>query len=311
MKNVVLLLLPVLLSCRHDKPVQPVFKTERVVILVIDGARYSETWGDSSHQYVPHLANDFAPIGCISGNFRNNGPTYTSAGHTAITTGFYQEINNAGAELPANPSLFQYYLQQRGLDSTAAWIIASKDKLEVLANTTDETWQNQHQPATDCGINGGGLGSGYRHDSLTFNRTLEIFSSHHPNLVLINFREPDFSGHQGIWTNYLQGITDTDASAWLLWNYLQNDPYYSDKTSLFITNDHGRHLDTVSTGFSSHGDDCEGCRHINFFACGPDFKQNYLGQSPRELIDITATVAYLLHLEMKGLEGNVMYELFR
>ncbi|MBI3133859.1 MAG: alkaline phosphatase family protein [Bacteroidetes bacterium] len=305
------LFLAFLVSCRHDKPVDLNFKTEKVVILVIDGPRYSETYGDPTHQYIPHLANDLAPQGVVSESFRNNGPTYTTAGHTAITTGFYQEINNAGAELPLNPSLFQYYLMNSGKDSTAAWIIASKDKLEILGNTAHADWENRYLPATDCGLNGAGVGSGYRHDSLTYIRTTEILSTYHPNLVLINFREPDYSGHQNNWTNYLQGIIDTDTYAWKLWNFLQADPYYTGTTSLFITNDHGRHLDGVSSGFSGHGDDCEGCRHINFFAAGPDFKQNFVSTTQHELTDIPATIAYMFEFRMATADGEIMHDLFK
>ncbi|MBL7899317.1 MAG: sulfatase [Crocinitomicaceae bacterium] len=302
--------LSLFIACRKDPAPGNQFKTENVIIIVVDGPRYSETWGDNTHQYIPHLANDLFPHGTIFSTFSNNGPTYTTAGHTAITTGFYQEINNGGNELPMHPSLFQYYLKNTGKDSTAAWVIASKDKLEILRNCSDETWNNKYLPSTDCGINGGGIGSGYRHDSITFNQTISILSTYHPNLVLINFREPDFSGHQNNWNNYLQGITDTDYYSWMIWNYLQTDPFYANKTSLFITNDHGRHLDTVSVGFASHGDSCEGCRHINLFAAGPDFTKNTVQTQMREQIDIPATIAYMLKFRMEGTEGKIMYELF-
>ncbi|MDB4754850.1 hypothetical protein OAF80_00180, partial [bacterium] len=39
------------------------YKTQNVVIVVIDGPRYSETWGDSTHQYIPHLSNELSSTG--------------------------------------------------------------------------------------------------------------------------------------------------------------------------------------------------------------------------------------------------------
>lgn len=80
---------------------------------------------------------------------------------------------------------------------------------------------------------------------------------------------------------------------------------------MFVTNDHGRHLDTVSVGFSSHGDGCEGCRHVMFYAYGPDFKQNVVVNNPRDLIDISATIAELLQFKMPYGKGQVMMELFK
>ena len=274
----------------------------------MDGPRYSETWGDSTHQYIPRLANQLSSSGIVYTKFYNEGPTYTNAGHTAITTGNYQEINNTGLELPQNPSIFQYLLQTSIKDSSDAFVIASKDKLEILANCLDPVWQNRFNPSTNCGING--LGSGYRNDSITFERSKEILTAHHPRLVLINFREPDFSGHTKNWANYSNGIKEVDEYIYQLVKYIENDVVYKDKTTYFVTNDHGRHLDDISIGFSGHGDDCEGCRHINLFAFGPDFKKGDIFQTKRELIDISSTTAELLDIQMPSGKGQIMFELF-
>ncbi|KAA3623483.1 MAG: sulfatase, partial [Bacteroidetes bacterium] len=54
----------------------------------------------------------------------------------------------------------------------------------------------------------------------------------------------------------------------------------------------------------------EGCRHINRFAWGPDFKRGYSEDIERELIDIPATVAELLQFDLPDCQGTVMEELF-
>jgi len=285
--------------------------TQNVIIVVMDGPRYSETWGDSSHQYIPRMAGEFCKSAVINTSFSNSGVTYTTPGHTSLTTGHNQTINNSGGELPARPSVFQHWRKEHAQDSTAAWIIASKDKLEVLANCTDSIWNGQYQPSTNCGVGGFGVGSGYRHDSLTYAAALDIFQAHHPRLTLINFREPDVAGHANNWPGYIQGIKDVDNHIVSLWEFIQADPFYSGTTTMFITNDHGRHLDDVADGFISHGDDCEGCRHIFFFATGPDFKNDVLIDTPRSQIDIAETAAYLMDVDLPGGDGEVMWELFK
>jgi hypothetical protein len=284
------------------------YDTQNVIIVVIDGARYSETWGDSSHQFVPYMANELAKSGVISTTFSNNGITYTNAGHTAITTGVYQSINNSGLEAPQHPSIFQHWLAANNKDSSNAWIIASKDKLKVLSNCNDTEWNNMSNPATSCGLNG--LSSGYRTDSITLDTLLTIMDVHQPQLILVNFREPDFSAHQGSWDNYTQGIIDTDEYIHQINDFIANDPFYTGTTTLFVTNDHGRHIDGASGGFASHGDNCIGCTHLSFYASGPDFKENAVVSIPRSLIDIPATVAELLRFDMPACEGQVMIELF-
>jgi len=285
------------------------YLTKNVIVIIIDGARYSETWGDSSHINIPRLSNNLAAAGIINTQFYNNGPTYTLAGHTSITTGFYQEINNAGDEIPQYPSFIQYWNAKYLKDNQASWIIASKDKLEVLRNCQNAQYKDKYLPSANCGIDG--LGSGYRNDSTTLSVVMNIFNEDTPQLAVINFREPDYSAHTGNWENYIRGIKSSDEFAYQIWKYIEENDFYKDKTTLFITNDHGRHLDSISNGFISHGDDCAGCRHLLLYAFGPDFKQGIVCAEKRELIDITATISELLYLNMEYSQGKVMTELFK
>lgn len=285
-----------------------VFKTKRVVILVIDGPRYTETWGEPQRQYIPRQAKELAPQGVLFTDFRNDGPTYTNAGHSAMLTGFYQEINNTGKELPKNPSLMQRYLAEGNKPNTDAWVIASKDKLQILANSMHPDWKYKYLASTDCGKKGNT--SGYREDAVTMSRIEEILPEHKPHLVLINFKEPDASGHARNWEKYLRGIEDTDAYAYRVWNLIQSLPDFKDQTALFITNDHGRHDDNRLMGFTSHGDKCFSCRHISLLALGPDFKKGAVIEKHRGQIDIAVTAAKLLGLKIKGSKGRVMEEMF-
>jgi len=297
-------------SCEQDQPILSPYKTENVIIIVIDGVRYSETWGDSTHQYIPRMANQLLKNGIIYTQFYNDGATYTNPGHTAIITGNYEEIDNTGLELPQYPSIFQQWLFTHNKDNSMAWVIASKDKLEVLSDCIEPTWKGTYNPSTNCGINGLGVGSGHRDDSLTFSKVIDILSKYHPQLVLISFRAPDQWAHQNNWNNYTKGIFDNDENIYKLLQFIENDPFYEGKTTLFVTNDHGRHLDSIADGFISHGDSCEGCRHINLFAYGPDFKRNFITSTKRGLIDIPSTVAELLSFEIPNSKGEVMDELF-
>jgi len=285
-----------------------VFKTKRVVILVIDGPRYTETWGEPQRQYIPRQAKELAPQGVLFTDFRNDGPTYTNAGHSAMLTGFYQEINNTGKELPKNPSLMQRYLAEGNKPNTDAWVIASKDKLQILANSMHPDWKYKYLASTDCGKKGNT--TGYREDAVTMSRIEEILPEHKPHLVLINFKEPDASGHARNWEKYLRGIEDTDGYAYRVWNLIQSLPDFKDQTALFITNDHGRHDDKRLMGFTSHGDKCFSCRHISLLALGPDFKKGAVIEKRRGQIDIAVTAAKLLGLKIKGSKGRVMEEMF-
>lgn len=132
-------------------------RPENVVVRVVDGPRWSETWGHPNRKDVPNLARRMAPEGVVFTEFRNEGPTYTNAGHAAITTGHYQEIENSkGEEPPAHAGILQRFRAKWGLPPEKAWVVASKDKLEILADTSDPLWKGKDRPAVDCGRGGKG-----------------------------------------------------------------------------------------------------------------------------------------------------------
>lgn len=292
-----------------SRQVEHNYRTEHVFIVVADGLRYSEGWPESPEN-MPYISGVLAKEGVVGTNFFNLGDTYTSAGHTSLTTGFYQAIDNAGLEFPRNPSIFQFWNQVYRYEGVKSWIIASKDKLDLLANCANPYWSSKYTPSANTGIDGRGLGSGYREDSLTLKEAFSIVKTYHPSMVLINFRDPDYSAHSGDWKQYIAAINRTDQYIYRLWNFLQTDSMYRNRTTLWVTSDHGRHLDSVADGFVGHGDGCAGCRHLCFLALGPDFFRGKIVKSERSLIDIPATVAALMGFELPGSNGKVMTELF-
>ncbi len=294
-------------GCKKDVPV-PNYKTQNIFILVVDGARFTETWGEPTHQYIPHRSA-LLQQGVFCSKFYNNAFTATCPGHDAMCTGVYENINNTGIQYPTNPSIFQYWMKTFDRPCSEAWIVSTKDKLEVLSDCVAPEWRGTYRPSTDCGVNG--LFTGYREDSTTFKNLKSITTNNHVRMAIVNFKQPDVAGHLGDSAAYLQGILDTDDYIFQFWNFLQSNPFYKDKTTLIITNDHGRHSAGHLDGFISHGDLCEGCKHIEFFALGPDFKQNYTCATPYEQIDIASTVAELMGFKVPTSNGKVMKDIFR
>jgi len=283
--------------------------TQNVIILVIDGPRMTETFGDPTGQYIPHLNEDLKPQGVLFTNFKNNGVTTTNSGHTAITTGTYQRVKNDGTELPKYPSIFQQYLKQSKKSKDKAWIVASKGKLNILANAKKKGWFNNYMPSEYCGPQGNGVD--YVADIFTWEKVMDVLNNERPNLMLINLLEVDTRGHNNDWENYLKAITKTDNYAYELWNYLQSDEHYMGNTTLIITNDHGRHLDGHRTGFKEHGDGCSGCRDIYMLALGPDFYQDKIINEEYEQLDISILVSELLRFDMSTSRGRRIEGLFR
>jgi predicted AlkP superfamily pyrophosphatase or phosphodiesterase len=247
-------------------------KTEHVVVLVIDGVRHTETFGDSTYQNVSNLFRKLAPQGVLNTNFRANSKrTTTNAGHTAMTTGVYQRIRNDGSQLPRFPSMFQYIMKQQDIHKDKLWVLSSKGKLSILGNTKRRKWRDVYQPHVFCGRNGNG--KDHVGDDRTWQKVMQVTQEYAPKLMLINLLAPDARAHANLWDGYIQAIKQSDVYALQLWETIQSHPELKDKTTLLITTDHGRNADGFRDGFISHGPRTESNKRILLLALVPECKQ--------------------------------------
>ena len=121
----------------------------------------------------------------------------------------------------------------------------------------------------------------------------KVISINHPHIIMINLPGVDNAGHTGNWNEYLIALHIADSLIWNLWQTIQSDSIYRNTTTLFVTNDHGRH-DDAHGGFKDHGDSCEGCRHILCLAVGRAFPAHQIIKQRRTQCDIAPTVGELL-----------------
>ena len=59
-----------------------------------------------------------------------------------------------------------------------------------------------------------------------------------------------------------------------------------------------------------HGDGCDGCRHIQLLAIGPDVRPGLVSDTPRVIPDIAPTIGELLGFATEQATGSPMTELF-
>jgi len=273
--------------------------SQHVIIIVLDGVRYQESFGAQS-QYIPHIWNDLRPQGTIFTNFRNNGRTITCPGHATILTGKWQDIPNDGSKRPPDPTIFEYYRHQTGKPPQSCYVVSGKKKLQMLTYGLDSKYGGKY---------GGAFVSNDEKVNIpTYRHLREVLVERHPSLVIVNFAETDARAHDGDWSGYLHAIHDADSVISDLWSFLQSDSVYRNTTNLFVTNDHGRH-DDGHGGFKDHGDSCEGCRHIMLLAIGPGFTPGSIIDKPSSQVDIFPTVAAIMGLKVPPLEGKSLLSL--
>lgn len=105
-------------------------------------------------------------------------------------------------------------------------------------------------------------------DVFTHYAAIEYLHKHKPRVLYIAYGETDEWAHSGRYKDYLDAAFRVDKWIGDIWNDIQSDPLYKNKTVLFVTTDHGRG-DAVKKEWTSHNKDIKGADEIWFAAIGP------------------------------------------
>lgn len=291
------LVLALLLACALPHFAQA-YETRHVVIVVIDGGRYSETLGDATFANEPRQGLLMAPAGCV-GESWNNGVTNTIPGHAAILSGVYQSLANDGTERPHLPTLFEYYRAATGAPASQTWFFSNKTKLAVMSNSDHPDYGDSlgARVKVDCPGDIGVVAAAEAR-----------LAADRPAILALNLADTDVIAHSGDWPGYLRALQVADSLVYDLWTKIEADTGLAGRTTLIVTNDHGRH-DDAHGGFTNHGDGCTGCRRVQMLALGPDFKPGWLSTAAMQPVDIVPTVGVLLGFAVPHATGHVMDDL--
>jgi hypothetical protein len=138
-------------------------------------------------------------------------------------------------------------------------------------------------------------------DVFTHYAAFEYLKTKKPKVLYIAYGETDEWAHHGYYRSYLDAARQVDAWIMQLWNFIQNDPKYKNKTALFITTDHGRG-DIKKEEWTDHGSDVQDASQIWFAAIGPGIKSNGEQKSKEQLYQdqFAQTIARLLGFTYKA-----------
>lgn len=145
-------------------------------------------------------------------------------------------------------------------------------------------------------------------DELTYFIAREVMREFSPRLMLVNFWDMDVA-HWGSYSLYLNAITKTDRLTGMLWDEIQANPAYKDKTTLLILPELGRDGDiNAANGFLNHRSGDASCRNTWLLALGAGVPK---GETDRPVhhVDVNATAAELLGIKSGEVAGGVMREL--
>ena len=252
---------------------------------------WSNTEKERRKKLLPFLWSTIVTKGQIFGN-RDLGSNVDNAnpywfsypGYNEIMTGFPDTAINSNS-YPANPhvTVLEFLNNQSKLKGKVAafgaWdafdriLNESRSGIPVVSGfnlfggknpTANEKLlnamlQNSHRP----------WGEAECFDVFTHFGALDYLRTKKPKVLYIAYGETDEWAHAGEYRSYLDAGHRVDAWINELWNFVQKDPQYKNKTTLFITVDHGRG-DLKKEEWTSHGNNISDSHEIWFAVMGPD-----------------------------------------
>lgn len=147
-------------------------------------------------------------------------------------------------------------------------------------------------------------------DELSVYMTKHVMRTFAPSLLFLTLHDIDIA-HSGAYSLYLEGIRRTDRLCADLWNEIQQNPEYKDKTTVLILPDFGRDGDSDSggNGFQHHRTGSPSARTTWMMALGPGVREKTIVHRPIESIDVAPTVAGLFGLDARLAQGKPIPEL--
>ncbi len=259
------------------------FKAKNVFIVVGDQFRHDESFGDRTHQYIPHLWNDLVPQGSQIVTFYGN-PSFMVLVHLATITGSWNDIRRlTPQDFPDKPTIFEYYRKHSGKKKESCYFITSKHEFDYM------DFSNHPKYGEDYGANVE-FTKEPNNDAELLQKLVAYMKKHHPSLVFVilggaksfnKIKRPEEVAR------YRKQLKEMDNTIYKIWQTIQSDEHYKDKTDFFFLNDHGDLMDHEDCD-----DECK--RYLVMLALGPDIKKKYTSQKKWRQVNICPTVGAIL-----------------
>lgn len=137
-------------------------------------------------------------------------------------------------------------------------------------------------------------------DVFTHYGAMNYLQSKKPKVLYISYGETDEWAHSGRYKDYLDAAHMVDKWIKDIWDYVQRDPFYKNKTAIFITTDHGRG-DLKKEEWTSHNNKIKDSYQIWFAAMGPGIKAKGEVKASQQLYQkqFAQTMAAILGLNFR------------
>ncbi|MCP4805016.1 MAG: sulfatase-like hydrolase/transferase [Proteobacteria bacterium] len=296
-----------------------------VIVLVMDGARMTESFGSGvsntdgteAESFMPFIRQRLWPKGALIQPGYAPGITLTGPGHCDLMIGTMtpygnygvdSETNDGGLYRPEYPTLIEAARAQLGADENQSMFGGNTSLLAGLTYSLYPGLGAEYGGVYELIENPDLPGQPEAEDIPVLEAFQAHLSEHEAKLIFWNLKNIDRTGHYGPPPSYPAAARTIDEPIADFWDWLQEQPEYADDTVLVLVSDHGRHDFGTEEDWRNHGDACRGCREVPMFLMGPGVVEGAVVTEPYTLFDLNATIAALAGVDMPFSTGRVIVE---
>ena len=269
------------------------FKAKNVFIVVGDQFRHDESFGDRTHQNVPHLWKDLVPKGSQIVTFYGN-PSFMVLVHLATITGSWNDIRRlTPQDFPDKPTIFEYFRKHLGKKKESCYFITSKHEFNYMDFSNHPKYGEDYGAYVE-------FTREPNNDAELFQKLTAYMKKHHPSLVFVilgGAKSFNKIKRPAEVERYRKQLKEMDKTVYKIWQAIQADEVYKDKTDLFFLNDHGDLMDHEDCD-----DECK--RYVVMVALGPDIKKGYVSENKYRQVNICPTVGAILGFPTPFVDKN-------
>ena len=245
---------------------------------------------------------------------------FSYPGYNEIMTGFADPgMNTNDAIYNPNMNVLEFLNKQKGFENKVAAFASWERFTQILSPKRAGILVNAgFMPLNVAGMNDRlkhlnelqqeaprYISDSTRIDFLTFEFAKNYMKQYKPRALYLSFDEPDDMAHAGNYKFYLDRIHQEDGFIKQIWDYIQTDQAYKNKTTLIVTCDHGRG-DVPITKWRDHGKETPHSEQTWFAVLGPDTPAS--GEMKLTVTtyhkQLAQTIAQLLGFDFKAAAGH-------
>jgi hypothetical protein len=315
-------LLAVMAASAGEPSVAKKPRAKNLFIIVMNGVRYDDAYGDKNHLYIDNIWNKLRPLGTICTRFDNRELTFPIPSQMSLVTGVWHVFKYPLSEKirPAYPTLFEYWNSAGNNSGNSCYFASNNARFKILTSSNHTGFGAKYAPVFEASKEGDA------NENAIYEKAMPYIMEKHPSFVYLSLGsgggggteaeinahkcqvkgQKDACGGAELLNLYYESIIAMDAIVYDLWFRIQEEETYKNKTVFLVLSDHGRNAED----FHRIGDKDRGCRQLYLLVIGPGIKKDFVSKRERTLIDICRTVGALFTIPTPYAKGNVMKELF-